>query len=386
MTGRSIKGGVLGLVAVLVLVGCGGGESADDATEEVSAPSGAPATGDTVETGDTISAPVTDEPALQPGPVSVRVVNFLDESVDLHVRTDGIVRAELVQSGLAVGEVSEVHRPPQDGRLIVTVAGAGDAACVVDCDHILTEVSTRAEEGDARTLVLASVDGVISALELWERPGPDRTDSANAMVPADPSAGIVVVTGFGVRDAPFGMRMAIAGSAGCVEPFNVPGVLIGGNQTPAFMLPSSRVDVTIHDNTDRDCAAPIGGPFTVEAAPGSRTHLLLHDSLASVEGIVLPMLGDDVTGAGAGDESSTPSNGLVDQLALSVEVGLGLPADQAECVAGLFIEYIGLDVLTAPDGSLVDLDALPAEIVEGPATAALVASVDACGVDPSALG
>lgn len=102
-----------------------------------------------------------------------------------------------------------------------------------------------------------------------------------------------------------------------------------------------------------------------------------------------PSSGAPVTDAPAGSapaDGTETADGVVDQLALSVEVSLGLPADQADCVAGLFIEYIGLDVLTGPDGNLTNLDALPPEVISGPAAAALVASVDACGVDPSVLG
>ncbi len=192
--------------------------------------------------------------------------------------------------GLAPGEVSAFYNPPTDGELVVTTAGAGDPECVIDCSHFLAEVGTYADYGPVHTLILTNDEGVPSSLDLWEQPAVTY-GNANEMVPADPSAGIVVVTGYAVDDADFGLRMAVVGTPGCVEPFNLAGVLIGGNQTPAFLLPSASVQVTIHDNNDRECTGtPVGGPFALEVAAGERAHVILHGSVADgVDAIILPM-------------------------------------------------------------------------------------------------
>lgn len=279
------------IAAVLVLAGCGGdgggsgtsngGSTADAGT---TATTGTPASS----TAATTSAVVDD--SYTPGPVAVRVVNLLGENVDVYVRTDGFVQAYLVAPGLAPGEVSEFYNAPQDGELVVTTAGAGDAECVIDCPHFLAEVGTDPDYGPVHTLLLVTDEGAPSSLDLWEQPRVTH-GNANEIVPADPSAGIVVVTGYAVDDADFGLLMAVAGSPGCIEPFNVPGVLIGGNQTPAFLLSSASVEVTIHDNNDRDCTGtPVGGPFALDVAAGERAHLILHGSLAAgIEAIILPM-------------------------------------------------------------------------------------------------
>lgn len=279
------------LAAVLVLAACGGDGKSDGGNGDGSSAGGgttAP-TGTPGDSAATTTAAVIDD-SYTPGPVAVRVVNLLDENVDVYVRTDGFVQAYLVAPGLAPGEVSEFYNPPEDGRLIATSAGAGDPECVVDCPHFLAEVGTDPDYGPVHTLILATDEGVASGLDLWEQPRVSY-GNANEMVPADPSAGIVVVTGYAVDDADFGLLMAVSGTAGCLEPFNLPGVLIGGNQTPAFLLPSASVEVTIHDNNDRDCTGtPVGGPFALDVAPGERAHLILRGSLtAGVEAIILPM-------------------------------------------------------------------------------------------------
>ena len=186
--------------------------------------------------------------------------------------------------------MTEFYNPPPDGELVVTTTRSGDPECVIDCAHFLAEVGTYAENGPAHTLVLVIADGSVSSLDLWEQPTVTH-GNANEIVPADPTAGIVVVTGYGVEDADFGLRMAIAGTPGCVEPFNLSGVLIGGNQTPAFLLPSSPAEVTLYDNNDRECSGtPGGGPYMIDAGPGDRVHMILHGTVATgVEAIILPM-------------------------------------------------------------------------------------------------
>ena len=280
------KQAVATIVALVALAACGGDDGGTtaattpaDATTATDGTGGAP---------ETTAATIDD--SYTGGSVAIRVVNLLDENVDVYVRTDGLVQAYLVAPGLAPGEVSDFYSPPTDGELVVTGAGAGDPECVIDCPHFLAEVGTDADYGPVHTLLLVTDEGSPSSLDLWEQPSVTY-GNANEMVPADPSTGIVVVTGYAVDDADFGLRMAIVGTAGCVEPFNLSGVLIGGNQTPAFMLPSASVEVTIHDNNDRDCTGtPVGGPFALDVAAGERAHVILHGSIADgIEAIILPM-------------------------------------------------------------------------------------------------
>ncbi len=272
----------------LALVACG----SDDKGGASLGTAGGSAASETAPTGtgatETTAATIDD--SYDGGDVAVRVVNLLPDEVDVYVRTSGLVQAYLVAPGLAPGEVSAFYNPPTDGELVVTTAGAGDPECVIDCSHFLAEVGTYADYGPVHTLILTNDEGVPSSLDLWEQPAVTY-GNANEMVPADPSAGIVVVTGYAVDDADFGLRMAVVGTPGCVEPFNLAGVLIGGNQTPAFLLPSASVQVTIHDNNDRECTGtPVGGPFALEVAAGERAHVILHGSVADgVDAIILPM-------------------------------------------------------------------------------------------------
>jgi len=61
-----------------------------------------------------------------------------------------------------------------------------------------------------------------------------------------------------------------------------------------------------------------------------------------------------------------------------------VPGDQAACADELIVDAVGTQVLYDGAG-LVDLDALPSEMSDL-ATAALINSVETCGVDPSVFG
>lgn len=274
------------VVAALAIAGCGSDDSSDDGAGAQPTTAGT----STATSGTTEDTEVGFDDSYERGPVGIRVVNLLDQDVDIYVRTSGLVQAYLVAGGVPPGVVSEFYNPPPDGELVVTTNRSGDPECVIDCSHFLAEVGTDPENGPAHTLVLVVADGSVSSLDLWEQPAV-LYGNANEIVPADPTAGIVVVTGYGVEDADFGLRMGISGTPGCVEPFNLSGVLIGGNQTPAFLLPSSPAEVTLYDNNDRECyGTPVGGPFTIDAGPGQRVHLILHGTVAAgVQGIILPM-------------------------------------------------------------------------------------------------
>lgn len=292
MTARPILTfGIAGAMA-LALVACsddGGGNAADNTGT-------APVVTDTGETTAPDSTDPTDsEPTAGehvPGAIEYRVVNLLSEPVDVYVRTDGFVEAFLMQEGLAAGEISDFYAPPTDGRLVVTEAGAGDATCVVGCDHFIAELSAFADYGPVHTVLLYEEDGVAAAFDLWESPEPASTGNANAMPPVDADQGLVVVTAIAVAEADFGLRLGFDGVVGCLEPTNLPGILVGGNQTPAFAYDGDSADVLLYGNGDRDCALePVGGPFTVTGGPGTRSHLFLSGSPGVMDGLVLAMVG-----------------------------------------------------------------------------------------------
>ncbi len=405
--GRATTVGALAAIA-LVLAACGGGDgdsSGDgDAATTVAAPEGttAPTEGTegteaTEAPGTTVSETTEGAPAdFDPGETGMRVVNLLEEPVDVYVRSTGFVVAYPMQAGVAPGEVTEVFFPPEQGSLAVLEAGASGADCVADCPQIIAQLTAFEENGPVSTVVLYEDDGERRALDLWEQPSPDRTGNANAMVPADPEVGIVVVTAVAVDEADFGLRMSVDGAPGCVEPFNLEGILIGGNQTPAFELMADPTTVSIHGNQDRECAEePVGGPFELPGAPGTRVHLLLSGTPGDLDAIVLPMSesGDDGDAGDTGDSGDAGGGGAagddrralaVELMAAEAEVELGLDPDQAYCAAGYIVDALGADLLLDGD-ELVDLDSLPAETSDI-AGAAVAEHLEECGIDPAQLG
>lgn len=372
--------------------------AAETAPDDTAAPDG---------TDTPVSEPAADttpagDGTWDPGDVQMRVINMLDEPVDVYVRTTGFIEAYSAFPGVEPGTITELIAPPAEGSLVVTVAGAGDPECVISCAHFIAEIGATLPEGPVRTLLLHDLDGSPSSFDFWESPTAERLGNSNSMPPADPAAGLVVVTAVALTGADFGLRLGFADSSGCVEPTNLANVLVGGNQTPAFAYTALTADVSLFDNNDRECAGPtLGGPFTVAGGPGTRTHLILTGEPGDMDGIVLPMAGDeaaaqDALDAASSGESSTGSTGdgtaetsadrdtAIELMAVEVQGGLGIPADQSACVAGLLVDAIGVDVVLV-DGELIDLDTLPVEY-EQPAIDAIVASVDECGVDPALVG
>ena len=266
--------------SLLLFAACGG---SDDATSEPDPTDGVgttEATGDGTTGGtDDIAVDATtdattdtgDGTEYEAGDVEYRVVNVLDEPVDIYVRTTGLVEAFTIAEGVGPGEVTDFVAPPPDGVFLVTEAGAGDPTCVSGCDHFIAELSGLDDQGPLHTVVLYEDEfNGPSAFDLWEQPAADAEGNANAMAPADPASGVVVVTAVAVTDADFGLRLAVAGSAGCIDPFNLENVLVGGNQTPAFTYDGDSVEWVLHDNTDRECVdEPVGGPFVVDGGPGT---------------------------------------------------------------------------------------------------------------------
>jgi hypothetical protein len=386
----------------VVLAACGGG--GDDTTDTSPADTAVDTTSssdanDTTAPDESVTtdAPSTDAPSndFTPGDVSFRLLNLLEEPVDLYVRTTGLVEAYSVQPGLASGELSDLHAPPTDGKFIVTTAGAGDAECVIDCPHFLIDLTASAPEGDVRTVILYPAPegdpfdepGTPVSFDLWENPTPDRLGNGNSMPAADPAVAQVVVIAVALRDDDFGFQLAYDGVPGCQQG-SMQGVLVGGNQTPVFTSDGSGVDITLHGNNDRECVeAPVGGPFSVNTGPGSRTHLILLGAPGEMDAIVLPFVGDPEVATGSGDEESTDTSreSAIEQMTPEVETGLGVPAEQSACVAELLVDAIGPENLLDESGTLIDLDTLGTEF-QGPAENALVESVEVCGLDPAVFG
>jgi hypothetical protein len=227
---------------------------------------------------------------LVPGAVEYRVVNLLAEPVDVYVRTTGLVEAWLMEAGVVAGAVTEFYAPPTDGSLVVTTAGAGDAECVVSCDHFIAQLTPFDGDGPVHTVLLYDDGGQPASFDLWEQ-AVGGSGNANEMVAADPARGTVAITAVALAGADFGLRVGFDGAAGCQESSNLTGILVGGNQTPAFGYDGPSVSVTLYPNTDGECSGEAsGGPFTTDGGPGTRSHLLLFGSVDAMQSIVLPMI------------------------------------------------------------------------------------------------
>lgn len=272
--------------ALLVpLTGCGAGPATTpSSTGAASTPTAvAPPT-----TSPPPSEAATASPAgLTPGTVRFRVVNLGHAPVDIYVRSQGVVEAELVDEGLTAGQASDYFAPPDPGALVVTEAGAGDPTCVTDCDHFVGDWSTTAGRGDQITVFV--YDG--GAVDLWEHPSQEDVGRfANALPPADASQAMLIAVGQAVSGAEFGLRLAYAGEDGCRRDMADSNLLVGGTSMLPFAFEPGSVEVSVFPATDTDCGGdPIGGPFTVAGSAGSQTLLLLWGSLESVEAVSLPI-------------------------------------------------------------------------------------------------
>ena len=112
-----------GVVAVLAIASCGGDDKSGG---------GAVVTSDTGDTsaptsGATETTEIGFDDSYERGPVGIRVVNLLDQDVDIYVRTSGLVQAYLVAGGVPPGVATEFYNPPPEGELVVTTTRSGDA-------------------------------------------------------------------------------------------------------------------------------------------------------------------------------------------------------------------------------------------------------------------
>ncbi|MEM7092067.1 MAG: hypothetical protein AAF567_03620 [Actinomycetota bacterium] len=392
MNSGTKRGWVASIVLAMALLAtaCGGGSSGSDDATTAGTSDGTDATADSSADDATGAAaapeptepPVEEESAsFEPGPIEYRAVNLLDRPVDIYVRTTGLVEAMFVMA-LASGAVSDFVAPPDRGVFLVTEADAGDPTCVSGCDHFVTSLSAFPEEGPYRTVVLYEDDfSGTTGFELWEQPTADRQANSNSMTPAQAGRKLITVTAVAVTDADFGLRISTDLSGGCLEPVNLENILIGGNQTPAFSMGEAS-SFSIHANDDRECAAPVDGPFPFSADADSRTHVILSGSPGSLQVIQLPMTVGEVVEPPAG--SGGDRDAVVALLAEDAVLTFGIPEDQATCLGGLIVDAVGADVIFV-DGELVELDFLPAEAAER-VGAAIVSSPDACGIDPAVFG
>ena len=403
---------------VLVLAAC---LSDDDSGDDTTATTAAAATTDaasddttaTTERDDVADADGSDDGGddsssgdFTPGDIEFRTVNQLERPVDLYVRTTGLVEASLVQAGLQPGEGSELYAPPNEGVFLVTEEGATDPTCVVDCSDFIGEFGTAFQEdnGPTRTVVLHEVEfaGESRGLELWEDPTADAPDAGNAMPAADDSGALLVTVSVAVTDNDFGMRLGYDGVSGCQDNTEMANVLIGGNQTPAFLFDSA-VDVVFYDNQDTECAeATVGGPFLVEGANGSRTLLILAGTPGDLDAIVLPFVGSDSgeATAGSGSDGDTDEDAgsdtdagedtgiddLVEEVAAEMEAHLGPTGDGGHCVSEAFVGALGEDELRDPNtGSLRNLDDIPVES-QRLYEEVLLESIVLCDIESSTVG
>ncbi|MFK7919251.1 MAG: hypothetical protein AB8G14_14340 [Ilumatobacter sp.] len=320
---------------------------------------------------------------FEPGPVQFRTVNLSDAPVDIWAVTNGVREAFPLASSVAPGAITEFVAPPLDGRYLLTVEGEQDPTCVIDCVGHISELFSFAEEGPSRTvLVYDDEQGNTTTFEAWELPTAERSTSSNSMPVADAGTTLVSVTAVAVADPPFGMRLAVEGTQGCLPNLTGDSRLIGGNQVLTFDIGFTG-GFTLHDFEDDECAeAAIAGPFTVDPAPGARVHALLTGNGTDVDAVLLPM----VDGLADGATSSQGDRALaLEQMTTEVATEFGLDETQAACAAELLVDRIGSDLLLDDTGTLVDLDSFD-DAVNELAGAALFDSVDTCGIDPAVFG
>ena len=348
MNTRLARASMALVASMALIVACGGGSddsSGEPVATDASIATDAPVGVDSGATDDTTSPDTTESSGgvgspgdFEPGDIGYRVVNALDEPVDIYVRTSGLVEAFTIAEGVEPFAVTDLAAPPAGGQYVVTEAGAGNPTCVMECDHFIAELTAFGDDGPVHTVLLYNEEtGEPAAFDLWEQPEPGNEANANAMAPADPANGVVVVTAIALTDADFGLRLGIAGTPGCLEPFNLDNVLVGGNQTPAFTYDGDRVDLVVHDNSDRECTeAPVGGTFTVDGGPGTRSHLILTGTPNDMSAIVVPMIDDDSATTSSGDEGATSDGDrdvAIEQMA--IEAAANLRLDDTRTPSGL---------------------------------------------------
>ena len=321
--------------------------------------------------------------AFEPGAEIFRVVNLTAEPTDIYVRTTGLLEGFEIQPGLAPGETTEYFAPPQDGSVIVTTAEAGDPTCVSGCDHIIADISVWDDTGDTFTVLLHDADGEPEAYDFWEETGAN-TESANAMVAADPSTGQFVAVAVDVADSRFGMRLGLSDVDGCVEPINLNGgILVGGNQTPAYVYDGDSTEVYLYDNLDDTCTGePVGGPFAITGEPGTRTFLFLTGTPGDLDAIVLPFGRDEGVDANNGLADGEPTivdgDDPVEMLTQQFQNEFGFAADEASCLAQFLVEELS-DLTEVENGELVELPTTPEN--QERLRIALDDGVVMCGID-----
>lgn len=310
---RSTSLRILAVAAVTVAAACGGDDASGPAvadptvaTTAASEPAAEPDDADTATASDPDEAEPGDVAAddgdaadsdsdgpLERGDDRIRLVNLLDDPVDVYVRTTGQVRTELVLAGLAPGEVTPYLAPPPGGRIVALEAGADDPDCVSQCPQIVASVATDPQSGPVLTAVVFTDarDDQVRTFTAYELPPDDVPVMANVMPDPDLAAALVVPLGIALRDAEFGLQLAVDGADGCRANRDDSNVLVGGTTTTPFVFDSGpSTTVTFHSNRDRDCADdPVGGPFTVSTEAGTRTLLVLSGAPGSMEAIELPL-------------------------------------------------------------------------------------------------
>lgn len=272
------------LILCLIVLGCDSSDS-DEGEEHTGVEENPTGNENPAENTETPAVPEEPE-TYEPGSVGVRVVNLLADNVDIYVRTTGRVRAFPIQDGLAGQNATDFVFPPVGGDVVVTTAGAGDATCVMHCEHFITRYTPQASDGNTHTLLLYTENGEPSSESLWENAPAERVGTySNAIGPPDPAQGSIIVSAGTVEGF---LRVGFQGVAGCQQPTNQENNMIGGTQRPVYVHDPGTVEVLLYDRMDDACAAePVGGPFSITAQAGERTHLVLYGT--PIQSFVLPM-------------------------------------------------------------------------------------------------
>lgn len=237
--------------------------------------------------GDPVTGPAEAELGYEPGAQRFRLLNVSGQDLDLVTRSsNGTVVAYVVRAGVPSGAATDYVGAPDPGSVVAASAGAEELTCVSTCEHFRHRQNTSFIHDDQVTILV----GPTGSIELWEHQEMPSAGFYNTSIPAtDPAVGTILVIAGPVTGSDIGFRLAVEGTPGCFEDPMQPGALAGTYLAIAVPVPDPAA-LTVHDPADADCAAePVGGPFPVEGAPGSRTYLVLEGAPGAMTGLLVPI-------------------------------------------------------------------------------------------------
>lgn len=237
--------------------------------------------------GDPVTGPSEAELGYEPGAQRFRLLNVSGQDLDLVTRTsNGTVVAYVVRASVPTGSVTDHVGAPDPGSVVAALAGAEELTCVSTCEHFRHRQNTSFINDDQVTILVHPT----GSIELWEHQELPSAGFYNTSIPAaDPTVGTVLVIAGPVTGSDLGFRLAVAGTPGCFEDPMQSGAMAGTYLAIAVPV-ATPIALTVHDPADADCAAePVGGPFPVESAPGSRTYLVLEGAPGAMTGLLVPI-------------------------------------------------------------------------------------------------